>query len=377
MNELFKSMEKALRHLQVLNEAFLDEKNFAQEEQADYQLYRDTLDRLQPLLQELKIGDQLYNASGRQMILADLYEYIFLGRGYYSLKHKNDKERFIRSILLFVNLLMSYETITVAPKLRKKVLTQLASHVTVVGEEPKYRDLRDYKKEIGIPNSGAPEDLEKYFDSILPKTAGGLWHELLVYIFLLRNDVGFIIPLLLTQRFIGLDKNIIPPDFFVITPDKRLYGIEVGIKKEIQSGAFALQTAIPTATIDTINSRVSDRCPICKKWIQFCDYVIERYSSFDQNIDNYEIRCLQECNKFKKEAIANGSCRFTKYSRKQAKTLQHTMHSFADGRHYHYQCVLNSLDKQERQKLIEANDQIALKTHLPYYSGLEELIPKS
>ena len=92
-----------------------------------------------------------------------------------------------------------------------------------------------------------------------------------MYVFLIRTDIGYVIPLLLSQRLIGRKGSLIPPDFLVITYDKNLYGIEVGIKKEIQSGSFSLQSNIPTATIDTINSRSSDRCPICKRWIPFCE----------------------------------------------------------------------------------------------------------
>ncbi len=42
--------------------------------------------------------------------------------------------------------------------------------------------------------------------------------------------------------------------------------------------------------------------------------------------------------------------------------------------HYHYKCVLDNLDTAIRTELVDAQDSVALKTHYPYYSGLEELI---
>jgi hypothetical protein len=58
------------------------------------------------------------------------------------------------------------------------------------------------------------------------------------------------------------------------------------------------------------------------------------------------------------------------------KTLKHTNHEFSNGLHYHYKCVLDNLDENIRNKMINAKDKIALKTHYPYYSGIEELINK-
>ena len=205
----------------------------------------------------------------------------------------------------------------------------------------------------------------------MPKTAGGLWHELLVYIFLLRNDLGVIVPLLLTQKFIGLSTVVVPPDFLIISKNKDIYGIEVGIKKEIQSGSFSLQTNIPTATIDTINSRVSDRCPICKKWITFCDKIIEDYSNVNLELGkNAKVKCLEYCTIFSEDEILNGFCPHAKYSRKATRAINH---EFTTGKHYHYTCVLKSLDENQRNALIGQRDLVAILAHFPYYSGLETL----
>jgi len=376
MKDIFEKMRKAIEHLESLHEVFTNEASFNAEDKADYKIYKYNEGKLIEGLSNLNLSSQLYNEKGRQMILADLWEYIFLGRGYYSLKKTVEKQRFIKAILRFANMLMTYEAITVSDSLRRNVLEKLGSEIPEIKDENYYEELKDFTGKVGLPQreSDAPKYLNRYFDSLLPKTAGGLWHELLVYIFLLRNDIGYIVPMLLSQRLISKSGHIIPPDFLIITTDRSVYGVEVGTKKEIQSGSFSLQTKIPTATIDTENSRVSDRCPICKRWIPFCDYVIDNYSDFDKAIRGAEVRCLDKCNIFSKEAIASGQCPCTKYSRRRAPTLTHTHHDYATGLHYHYQCILGKVPETTKNVIIDAEDAVALKTHYPYYSGLETLI---
>ena len=69
-------------------------------------------------------------------------------------------------------------------------------------------------------------------------------------------------------------------------------------------------------------------------------------------------------------------CSCTKYSRSKAKKLAYTQHKYANGLHYHYKCVLENVSEDIKNRIINANDKIALKTHYPYYSGLEELMKK-
>lgn len=376
MDDFFDNMDKAVSHLRVLHDVFKTKDNFANEEIIDYEIYKSNFESLTRVMGELELGNQLYGQKGRQMILADLLEYVLIGRGYYSLKSKEDREKFVRLVLHLVNLLMSYEMLTVSPTLRGKVLERWERYIPEISREEGFSELKNFEGKVGLKagESEATKSLDRYFDSLLPKTAGGLWHELLVYIFLLRADVGYIIPLLLSQRLIGLQDALIPPDFLVITYDKNIYGIEVGIKKEIQSGSFSIQSNIPTATIDTINSRSSDRCPICKRWIPFCEFVMRNYSDFSKKIENSEVRCLEECNLYSKEQIAQGECPYTKYSRNKARTLEHTQHNYANGLHYHYRCVLSKVPKHLKERIINAQDTSALKTHYPYYSGLETLM---
>jgi hypothetical protein len=376
MEKIFEKIKNTVNHLEILHNIFTNKDNFDITNKISFNIYTRNEKLLNSALDKLKFYDQLYNYKGRQMILADFIEYIFLGRGYYAIKKIEDKENFIKAILYFVNLLICYEEMTISKDLRKKYLHELVSKNQNVAKEDQYDELINFNGKIGLTKkeSDANNKLDKYYDSFFPKTAGGLWHELLVYIFLLRNDIGYIVPMLLNQRLLSGKKHIIPPDFLVITYNKNLYGVEVGTKKEIQSGTFSLQTNIPTATIDTVNSRVSDRCPICKRWIPLCDFVIDNFSNFNVKITKSEVRCLDECDRYSKEQIILGKCPYTKYHRGSAKTLEHTNHKFSNNLHYHYKCVLDKLDENMRNKIISAKDKIALKTHYPHYSGLEELI---
>jgi hypothetical protein len=80
---------------------------------------------------------------------------------------------------------------------------------------------------------------------------------------------------------------------------------------------------------------------------------------------------------FNQEKIANGDCKYSKYSRKRAERLLHTHHEFSNNYHYHYRCVLDSVSPETKQAIIDGKDSTAIKTHLPYYSGLNDLLVKT
>ncbi len=367
-------------HLDAIDRVFSSKESYAPSEAEDFELYSKNLKEFEEIQRTLELDEAIYSSKDRQMKLADVIEYLFFGRGYYTIGDTEQKGQFIEALMRFVNMLMSIEILTVSHNLRKRFLDVLMEEIPSTAMEKGFKDLGEFDGHVGLPLSkDATEEqknLNKYFDSLLPKTAGGLWHEILSFIFLLRNDVGYVIPLLLSQRLFSGHDHLVPPDFLIIGKDKRIYGIEVGRKKEIQSGGFSLKTAIPTASFDTENSRSSDRCPICHKWIQFCDFVIEHYSNLKLDIPRkVEFRCLTDrCSKYTPDEIAKGVCPFTKYSRPMAKTIKSSQHEYANGHHYHYKCVLNSVSPEIRKELIENPDEIALKTHFPYYQGLEELI---
>lgn len=386
MERNYANLVKSVSHLQILNKVFSERSSYS--EKRDWEIYNENNESLSKIISspDIELYNQLYHEKNRQMILADILEYILLGRGYYilasgSLKAKERKMgKFIELILRFVNILMSYETITVDVKLRKNFLKGLKGQIAEIAEEEQFNSLLNFNEEIGLPlgEDASPElkKINKYFDGILPKTAGGLWHELLVFIFLIRHNLGFVAPLLLHQRLLSGSGALVPPDFLIITQDKDIYGVEVGTKKEIQSGSFSLSTNIPTATVDTINSRSSDRCPICKRWIQFCEKVIRDFSDRTKKLPpSMKINCLKDCDVkgYTKAKISRGECPYAKYSRRRAESLKYSHIPQANGLHYHYQCVLASISKKQGKLLMESQDATALKTHYPYYSGLEML----
>ena len=378
MKKLFKNLDKSVAHIKALTYFFVKSTSYdLPKDEKDKKLYRENFNKLKDVLYSLGFESELYNQKNRQMILGDLFEYVFLGRGFYSIgkdrKNAAKKESFVRAVLHFVNLLMCFETVTVEADRRTRLVKCLAENVDGLENEDNFSGLRDYTGSVGTPSSqAAGSKLNDYFDKILPKTVGGMWHELLVYIFILRHNLGYVLPLLLHQKIYSKTDHLVPPDFLVITKDKRMFGIEVGRKKEIQSGAFSLKTAIPTASLDTENSRNSDRCPICQKWILFCPVVIEKFSDFSGDINRTELKCLNSCTKFGAEEIVNGVCPYSKYARGRTLKL-HTQHPYSDGRHYHYQCVLEKVDPLKSEEIIRAKDRTAIKTHLPHYSGLESL----
>ncbi|KXB05594.1 hypothetical protein AKJ50_00475 [candidate division MSBL1 archaeon SCGC-AAA382A13] len=398
MKEILENFEKSVKHLRVLDEIFGEECSGK-----DQTFYKESINKIDALLNEYDkaLQNELYNSEDRQMILSDLIEYIFTGRGYnFASQSKEHLHDFIEIILRFVNMLMCYDSLTSEVKARKKLLKSLREKNILFKSE----DLSEYlEKSNGIAgvstkdkyniqkeeeisdsllkrsNESKKEELwnklNEYYDTPLPKTAGGLWHELTVYAFLLKKKAGHVLPLLLSQRLLHGGKNpIIPPDFILITEDKSLIGVEVGRKKEIQTGTFSLQTHIPTGTVDTDRSRLSDRCPICLKWLPMCPKVIEDFANPDKEIEKEEIKCIEECERYSEDEIAEGKCPYTKYSRKRAKTKDFTHHEYSDGYHYHYQCVLDQVDDDMAEKIKEGKDKTALKNHYPYYNGLEVIL---
>jgi len=197
MERSYDNIIKSIEHLKILHDTFSDEGNFSDEE--DFNIYNENYQKLEDIfsMPEVEMHQQLYNQKNRQMILADILEYIFISRGIFFITEgsrtpeakKEKRGLFIKAILYFVNLLMSYESMTVDDWLRAKYLEKIKLDIPEVGEEALYEDLYNFKGKVGLTQkeSDADRKLNRYFDKILPKTAGGLWHELLVFIFLLRK----------------------------------------------------------------------------------------------------------------------------------------------------------------------------------------------
>ena len=373
MKSLNIKLELLSRHLEALDKTFLKKGNYSEPE--DYKSYKLNHDEFEQLAKDtsikysnfkvsssdknstklnLSFADEIYHQDDRQMKLADIIEYFFFSRGIYYIFQSNSfrSERisiYLKLILRYVNLLMIFENVTVDLKLRKALLNNLKK---ITEKEVGYDLLKNWNDVVGLPQkhpkqkAGSPN---LYFDSILPKTAGGLWHEMLVFAFILKFDIGYIFPLLLTQKPISLESKLSPPDLIVLhNTTYRYYGIEIGNLKERQSGGFMAPSGIPVIPIDTLNARISDRCPSCDKWIGICEKVIDDFSNTSQKNDEppNEIRCLMDCNKYTLEEKITGKCPSIKFKyKKDDKKIDGIKFDFIDGNHHHYKCCIKRNNK--------------------------------
>lgn len=413
MDIFYDALKKSVEHLSIIDKILSTEDHPNKD---NYLKIKKTISELNVRDPDSPITDLLYvggkkgtGSKGyhRQMLLNDIIEYILLGRGYY---YVNDdpqrKKTFIELILNVINLLMIMDSLTVQPKIRKKVLDELKSLGPSFFKEPDMNVLHDAlssydgdlgfdTNEVGLPKlitdmltsivkpDVAKKKLDDYYDSILPKTGGGLWNELIVFFYLLRRTSVFIIPLLLTQRILSKDKMLKPPDYLVIDKHKQLYGIEVGGGKEGQSSNFASDTGSKMLT--TENTNVPPRCPICGEWILLCPKVIEDCCDIQNNPllrINKEVRCAHECNKFNYDDVLKGICPYIQYhgevsQNTAAKSKQKI--KFASAYHYHYSCILKIRDSVALEKIKKQNKSktkwgiTVLKTDYPYVSGIANL----
>jgi len=425
MEPLLHKLHEATQHLVILDKTFKNKRNY--ESEIDFIIYEENSKRFEELANDdtikkatltirkgltkkvkVSFADEIYHQAERQMKISDLIEYLFLSRGIYFLFQGNSFKQdrvsiLIELILRYVNLLMMYESLTVDKKLRGACLSNLD---TILKQEYGYKELKSWKENVGLPKQKKRAPSE-YFDSLLPKTAGGLWHEMLVFAFILRYDIGHIFSLLLNQKPISLTGKLSPPDLIILHKKTcRYYGIEIGNLKERQSGGFMSPSGIPVIPIDTQNSRISDRCPICSRWINICPKVIKDFSATPTSGDKAEdpcdeIRCLIYCDNFTLDEKINGKCPYMKFS--YQRKINGDSFNFADNKHYHYHCCIKKdrriIDAIKRDKnykdLLEldkathdnsSKDEITklkgtlqnkfvyIKTHSVFYSELIKLI---
>ncbi|MEM2506202.1 MAG: hypothetical protein QXF61_04075 [Nitrososphaeria archaeon] len=418
MDKILKALETSVKHLQIIDEIFRNE-NY--DDKALYIEFKEKIDKINDQLKE-KFIDEIYvggkkGASyGRQMILGDIFEYIINARGYYyaerSQKHKS---LFIKLVIYLINQLIIWDSLTVSPKLRLKLLEKLeqALDKDLLFKEQDMRNrheaLKRYQGDLGfevakkdLPHEviemiGEPDvdkarrKLDDYFDSLLPKTGGGLWGELIVYLYLLRRNVGFVLPLLLNQRILsGNEEALKPPDFLVITDDGSIVGIEVGRGKETQSGRFSsVLKGCQMVTVE--NPRVPPRCPICGKKTLFCPKVIEDYGDIENNpLLNVkdDILCVRDCKFYTPEDVLKGKCPYTLYKGEVGTSVKPKQEiKFEVSYHYHYKCILEVGDKVALENVRaqwdryiksgrKSNFPKALKMNYPYVDGLENLEKK-
>ncbi|MFQ5602642.1 MAG: hypothetical protein ACE5HS_05185 [bacterium] len=427
MRLFFEKLKILSEHLIILDNTFRSKSNYSL--QRDYDIYEENLKRFEEIAndrsikhvnikvcssdkkatkKEVSFLDEIYHQDNRQMKLADMIEFLFFSRGIYFLIQsekyfKSDRiPIFLELILRFVNLLMVYESLTVDAKLRRSFLDNLKS---IINGEDGFDELYRWRGKVGLNKKNKDYDSDApnpYFDSLLPKTAGGLWHEMLVFSFILKYNIGYIFPLLLNQKPISRTSKLSPPDLIILHHKTyRYYGIEIGNLKERQSGGFMAPSGIPVIPIDTLNARISDRCPSCQRWIGLCHKVIKDFSTIRENgldPDN-EIRCLTDCEYFSLEEKVDGKCLYMKF-RCKTKSINEIETQYSDGNHYHYQCCLqgnnrlkDAITKDKNYRDLEKLDVLMkrkdssrtelqsklrskfsyIKTHSVYYSELVKL----
>jgi len=352
--------------------------------------------------EQLYVGGKKANQYSRTMILSDLVEYIITGRLYYfylpdkkDSKKNEKKSDFIRIILLLLNQFFIWDSLSVNKILRNEVLKTLEKEITAEyffkneSENENHEKLLKITEDIGIsnpiiedlPSIKGDEKLRKvlsdYYDSLLPKTGQGLWNELITYLYMLKTNVGYILPLLLTQRIYSYDQILKPPDFIVIDydntiksihinnepqlgniSDQKLIGVEVGRGKETQSGDFSYETKQPALTVSSEN--VPPRCPICGEWILFCDQVIDDFSDLNNPLTFIKdhIRCLYHCEIYKPKEIYEGKCPNIQYNvnllddtKKNKLKIKLTAKK---NYHYHYKCVREVGDDKAEEYIQKA-----------------------
>jgi hypothetical protein len=144
------------------------------------------------------------------------------------------------------------------------------------------------------------------------------------------------------------------------------------------------------------NSNIPPRCPICGKWILFCDKVIEDFSDLDNPLlYKYEdVRCAHDCDKFSYEQVIAGGCPYIKYRGKISPDVspKQKINFKKSEYHYHYSCILDKDDTVAKNEILRQKNNWethkrsrgtnetsrrktinCLKTNYPYFDGLKEI----
>lgn len=283
MRKALKRLVQSARHLEAIDSFFIaNVPEYARNEEQLKKLGRYYLE----FARELYAGGRkegrhdLGSRYHRGMILADLLTYTIFGRGFYvATATKDHRKAFIEIVLRIVNKLLLQENISTDPKLRKNMLGAVSSlELRNFFEDDEQKERFEQLKQYDGPIIWGQQGTEYYktMDSHLPKSRG-LAIEFLIYLYLIQHRFGFVIPLLLHQRLLTFEASIAPPDFLILKPDGRCFGVEVGFQKEGQSTEFVTRTSLPTVVAELDNDQPF-RCPECGKWITYCDRVIEDYS---------------------------------------------------------------------------------------------------
>jgi len=359
---------------------------------ANYGSYKDMTDEiaglgLEDFARELYAGGKVRNQFGRQMILGDIFQYLFIGRGYYAaVKNCRNMQKFIELLLRVANLLLLQENLSVRADLRKALIDELTAKIAV-GEfiEPSHRDtiaprlraLRKYRGAI-IKNENEGIAYEDVFDSLLPKRLG-LADELIVFAVLLFKRYGYVVPLLMSQRLIrgGCQRErssldyVAPPDFLVLRGKGESIGIEVGSQKDVQNTEFSLRTSIPVIAVRPGNHDHPHpfRCAFCREWILYAPQVIRDVSTGALVPDEESIEATKYfADKIPKTAQAD----LVFYGRAENRLGDVP----STDRRYHYNCVRDQEVVKRRVGGKTRHKRSGVVFPLPFIEGLAGLMPE-
>ncbi len=345
MDRALARLESCVKHLKAVDEFF----------SSNDPLYKYYVSKLHRIPGYDSFAQAAYSGTfGREMQLADLLTFLLISRGTIWGMEKNNRSDYLRILLTSVNQLLLQEHVTYVPALRKGFLAFLESQkLDFYIEDKRYQEHYEKAKKSDKPLT-YQEDRYTYWsiDHLLPKSVG-LSIELVVFLYLLRNLSGYVIPLLLEQRLLGIPGHLISPDFLVVQRGK-VFGVEVeqgGRTGKIrQSNSFMQETGIPILTA-SVPTTFPMRCKVCDKWILFCDNIIDRFCDLGNRIESPEMPC-DSCN----QVVYYGRLR-----------------KGEDEWHYHLDCVKKEpyvkdrlADKDKRMKHLIA--------YFPNVEGLERLV---
>ncbi len=300
MDILLHKLGVSVNHLAIIHHTLI--KNYP-----DYKKENQNVEEigLELFAKQLYAGGKLGRNVQRQMILADIFQYIFIGRGYFSAtENRQNFNKFLELILRVANLLIMQENLSVDVKLRNIVMEELEKNIDNADFfEPGYDSIQDNFNALKhyngwiVGNKG--REFENIFDSLLPKRIG-LAVELIVYAMLHLKQYGYVVPLLLNQRIIrgGNIPNetnsidyLAPPDFLLFREKGQVFGVEVGSAKDDQNTRFSLVTSIPLFSVRLGDHRQPQpfRCGKCGKWITYSNFIIKGLISGSVSTDTDQI----------------------------------------------------------------------------------------
>lgn len=375
MDLLLHKLGVSVKHLAVLHGTLT----------AHYPEYREANDKIMRMElgdfgRELYAGGKRGSGLARQMILADIFQYIFVGRGYFAaVRSAAQMRRFIELLFRVANLLILQENLSVRPKLRLRVIKALEKKVDAQDFiEPGYEGLTEEMNSLkaydGWIVGQEGKDFERTFDSLLPKRLG-LAVELIVFAMLLLKRYGYIVPLLLSQRLIrggghatGIESvdYLAPPDFLLLRDRGQVFGVEVGSAKDDQNAKFCAVTSIPLFPVRLGDHRQPQpyRCGKCGNWITYSDYILTGLISGTVSPDVVHVRTDQFLDKTT-PGVEERDLVFYGQARDHKDTLQ-TLR-------YHYICVKNQDVVQDRVKGRTGHKSTGLILPVPCVKGLENL----